>query len=408
MSQPPSTLAAGPEWNRRDFLRAAAIGGSALLLPRTGRAAGTDPVVVVLFLRGAADGLSLVVPQEDPDYYTHRPTLQIPAGDAVNLDDFFGFHPGLAALAPLYRSGDLAIVHASGSTDPTRSHFDAQDFMERAAPGNKSIGVGWLNRSLAALGDDRALAGITLDNSRDVSMVGPSPALAFRSIDSFQLLGRDRDERQRAIRARYGAMKSSLLGRSMTDAFSALSDIAAVPTPNEVTYPNSPLGSGLNDAAALIKADIGVRAITLNTGGWDTHANQVNDLAARTPDLAESLVAFHEDLGSDRDRTLLLVMTEFGRTAAENGGGGTEHGHASAMFALGGGISGGRVLLRDGAWPGLAEADLNEGRDLAVTTDFRDIFAEVLDRHLGIARGTASSILIGHPVESRRYPGLFT
>ncbi len=391
-------------WSRRGFLIAAGAGATAALLPGTGRGSGADRVLVALFLRGAADALNLCVPQADPDYYALRPTLQVPAGQALDLDGFFGLEPTLSPLLPIFRSGDLALVHAVGSTDPTRSHFDAQGYMERAVPGDKSVTDGWLNRYLAATADRRPIAGMSLGGGSDGTLAGPAPALAFATLAGFQLDGKYIAPRGGALRERYAALGGAL-GRSMDQAFEALAEIDRARSASAVAYPTSALGAALRDAAALVQADVGVRVVTVNAGGWDTHSYQTGRLVYLIDDLARALAAFHADLGAHRGRTLLLAMTEFGRSAAQNAAGGTEHGHGGLMLALGGGVAGGRVLLRGGIWPGLDAARLYEGRDLKVTTDFRDVFAEVLDRHLGVR--DPRPILPGHAAHPSRYPGLF-
>ncbi|MEM7411841.1 MAG: DUF1501 domain-containing protein [Myxococcota bacterium] len=392
-------------WSRRAFLQGAVATGGALLLPRLGRAAGTDRVLVTLFLRGAADGLNLCVPAGDADYYARRPTLAIPEGQLIDLDGFFGLHPGLAALTPLYTGGRLALLHASGSPSPTRSHFDAQDFMERGVPGDKTVSTGWLNRYLAAEAGGQALAGITLGNAKDVSIVGPAPALAFPSIDRFRIRGQYPEVVSAALEQRYAALPEQAVKRGFAEALSAIDTVASVEASTTAPYPNSSLGRALRDAAALVKADIGVRIVTVNTGGWDTHSNETPRLSGLTADLAAALAAFDADLGSDRDRTALLAMTEFGRTADENDGGGTEHGHGGLMLALGGGVAGGRVHLRDDSWPGLSDDDLYDGRDLQITTDYRDVFAEALDVHLGSR--DADRLFPDYTIRPDRTPGLF-
>ena len=365
-----------------------------------------EPALVALYLRGAADGLNLVVPHADPFYYSARPTIQIPPGEELDLDGFFGLNPALSDLLPLFQSGELAILHAVGSPDPTRSHFDAQDFMEKAAPGDKSITDGWLNRYLVAAGGGDALAGISLRQTKVKALLGPAPALAFGSIGSFSFTGNYPIERRAALETRYELMSDTLLGSSVADAFSALDTIAGVPTDTDVIYPEgSALGRALKDAAALIKARIGVRIIAIDLSGWDHHTSELSRMDAVGGELAAALAAFREDLGTDSNRTLTLCMTEFGRRVAQNGGGGTDHGHGSIMLALGGGIAGGRVITKDAQWPGLAPENLWRGQDLAVTTDFRDVFAEVLRRHMGLA--DLAPVFPDFPVDAANFPGLY-
>ena len=401
---------------RRAFLRttgAAAL--SAFVLPRVGvrrvLAAQDTPVLVALYLRGGADGLNLVVPAGDPLYYASRPTIAVPAGSELALDGFFGLNPTLAALLPLYQAGTLAFVHAAGSPDPSRSHFDCQDFMERAAPGNRSIVDGWLARWLASAGAGRAIAGITLRHTRVKAMQGTAPSLAFPTLDGFALSGNAVDARRGALAARYDDVQVGTAGQLLGDAgalaFDAIDVLAGIDRTTSVVYPASDLGTALRDAAALIKADIGVRAIAVDLGGWDHHTDTTHRTEDVAPDLALSLAAFSADLGARMATTLTLAMTEFGRRVAENGNDGTDHGHGSVMFALGGGITGGRVLVR-GGWPGLAPPALFRGQDLAVTTDFRNVFAEALHRHLLVNTSELAAILPGFAIEPGAFPGLWT
>ncbi len=402
-------------FTRRDFLRTATAALSAFILPagaRRAAAAMHTPVLVALYLRGGADGLNLVVPAGDPAYYTSRPTIQVPPGHELALDGFFGLNPVLAPLAPLYTSGALAFIHAAGSPDPSRSHFDCQDFMERAAPGNRSIVDGWLARYLAIAGGAKAIAGVTLRHTRAKALQGSAPSLAFPSLGGFTLTGNAIDERRAALAARYEDVEAgtagAVLGQASALAFEAIDVLATVDRATGVVYPPSELGGALQDAAALVKAEVGVRAIAIDLGGWDHHTDTINRTHDVAGDLAASLAAFHADLGSHAATTLTLAMTEFGRRVAENGGEGTDHGHGGVMMALGGGIAGGRVLLKDGAWPGLAPSGLYRGQDLPVTTDFRSVFAEALERHLLVKTSDLATILPGFTVDADAFPGLWS
>jgi len=394
---------------RRSFLKGTGVALTAFALPgplaRMARAAGSDPVLVVLFQRGAADWLNLVVPAGDDAYYALRPNIQVAPGSELALDGFFGLNPALAALLPLYQAGELAFVHACGSPDGTRSHFDAQDNMERAAPGNPLVGDGWLNRSLTALGAADTWSGVTLGPATVLALAGPAPSLALPSVDEFDLLGPT--GRRGVLETIYASATPPDLARAGREAFSALDVIGGVSTATEVAYPAGPLGEALADAAALIRADIGVRIVAIDVGGWDHHEHETGAMAGVAGGLAAALAAFRQDLGDDFGRTCTLTMTEFGRTAAENGTLGTDHGHGSAMLALGGGVAGGQVLLAGGAWPGLGAGQLFEGRDLAATTDFRDVFAEVLCRHLGLSAAGAGPVLPSHTITTASFPGLF-
>jgi len=395
---------------RRAFLQAGVAGLTAFLLPRRAlRAQGTGnpPVLVALYLRGGADGLHLVVPAGDPLYYANRPTIQIAPGSELPLDGFFGLNPALAPLLPLYQSGAMAIIHASGSPDPSRSHFDCQDFMERAAPGNKSVVDGWLNRYLTIAGGGAPIAGISLKNATAKSLLGTAPSLTFASIAGFTLTGLATVERRAALESVYTPLAGTLLGDAAQNAFDAVDVIGAVDTATSVTYPAGELGPVLKDAAALIKAGIGVRALAVDLGGWDHHT----DITARADDvggqLAAAVAAFQQDLGAFAASTVTLVMTEFGRRVAQNGGIGTDHGHGGVMFVLGGATAGNRVLLRNQTWPGLAPENLYGGEDLAVTTDFRDVFAEVLNRHMLLNVSQMAPIFPGFSVSAGNFPGLF-
>jgi len=392
--------------SRRRFLQASGAVGTALLLPGwPGRARGAvnDPVLIALYLRGAADGLNLVVPADDPEYYALRPDIQVPAGDEIPLDGFYGLHPQLADLMPLYGDEDLAIVHAAGSPDGSRSHFDAQDFMERAAPGDPSVGDGWLNRMLAAAGAAESWAGVSFGPGTALALQGDNPSLAMRSLEEFSLGATP--QRRDALEAIFRRARPQPLERAAGEGFQALDVISSVPTGTEVTYPMGPYGGALRDAAALIRADIGVKVLTVDLGGWDHHEGEVEELGGVAPQLAAGLAAFRLDLAEHWERTVVVVMTEFGRTAAQNGSVGTDHGHGSVMLAAGAGIAGGRVVTRDG-WPGLTPEKLFEGRDLAVTTDFRDVFAELLHAHMGIPLSALPGILPGHDVRVSEFPGL--
>ena len=398
-------------FTRRQLLQSAAVGMTAFLLPpwlRSARAAGSDPVLMTIFQRGAADGLNTVVPAGDPFYYSSRPGIHVLAGTELPLDGFFGLNPAFGDLQSLYQASDLCFLHAAGSPDPSRSHFDAQDFMDRAAPGNKSIVDGWLNRYLTVIGAGQPIAGVSLSNATSKQLAGAAPSLAFESIAGFALTGNWATERRAALDVRYGLLGGTRVGDTVLDAFEAIDLVDAVDTTTSVVYPaGSELGAALKDAAALIKGNIGVRVIAISIGGWDHHTNLVAQLATLGAELSGSLKAFHDDLGADLGRTLTLVMTEFGRRVDENGGDGTDHGHGGVMIAMGGGIAGGRVVLKDGQWPGLAPGNRYIGQDLQVTTDFRDVFAEALNRHMGLAVQSMGPIFPGFSASASRFPGLF-
>ncbi|MBS1876478.1 MAG: DUF1501 domain-containing protein [Acidobacteria bacterium] len=347
-------------------------------------------VLVAIFQRGAVDGLNMVVPYGEADYYALRPGIAIPrpAGDgesAIDLDGFFGLHPSLAPLKPIFADRRLAIVHAAGSPDPTRSHFDAQDYMESGTPGRKSTADGWLNR---ALPDSKAspVQAVNIGANLARSLRGPHNAIAMSSLADFQV----RDVRSASsFEAMYGA--DPLMAAPARETFEALRVIEAVrrspyAPANQAVYPSSRFGQSMEQIARLIKADCGLEVAFTELGGWDTHVNEVGakpsagQLANLLADFGQALAAFHSDMGDRMSDVAVVTMSEFGRTARENGNRGTDHGHGNAMFVMGGQVRGGKVY---GEWPGLTPAKLYEGRDLAVTTDFRDVLGELTVRHLG-------------------------
>ena len=397
--------------SRRDFLMTASASFGALVVPgvlmraRPARASGSDPVLVALYLRGGADALNLVPPHGDPLYYAARPNIRVAPGTEVDLDGFFGLHPGLAPLHPFYQSGKLAVLHACGSASFTRSHFDAQDFMEYAAPDNKLVQVGWLNRFLSAAGITAPISAITAENQPAKALVGPVATTAIPALSRFSLEGYYTAERRQAIQAISSATANSLLGTMGVNTIDVLDLVQTVNANTNVAYPGTKLGSALKDLAALIKADIGVRVAAVNHANWDHHANEVTAFPIMAGDLGSSLAAFATDLGADLDRTVVLVMSEFGRRVADNGALGCDHGHGSAMFALGGAVQGGQVLMQNNTWPGLAPAQLYQSIDLVGTTDFRDVFAELLDRHMGL--NDPSPVFPNYAIDTQRYPGLF-
>jgi uncharacterized protein (DUF1501 family) len=398
--------------SRRTFLKTATASVGALIAPsvllraRPARAVGSDPVLIALFLRGGADALSLVVPHGDPTYYSVRPTIQVPAGQELDLDGFFGFHPALAPLLPLYQSGRLAVLHACGSPSDSRSHFDSQDFMEFAAPDDKTVQVGWLNRFLTSAGLGGAVTAVTIENAAAKSLSGPVDTIAIPALSRFSIYGTYPTERRDAIRAICAASPNTLLRATGTNAIDIVTTVSAINTTTSTVYPTTKLGSAMKDLAALIKADIGLRVAAVNHSSWDHHAMQNINLPIMAGDLSSSLAAFANDLGSDLDRTVVLVMSEFGRRVGENGATGSDHGHGAIMMALGGSVAGGNgVIMKNGQWPGLAQANLFDGIDLKATTDFRDVFGELLDRHMGLSN--LAGVFPNFTSSSSNYPGIF-
>jgi uncharacterized protein (DUF1501 family) len=404
--------------SRRIFLKDGAfalvsLGFAPSFLARTAEAAGATPKakrLIAIFQRGAVDGLSSVVPFGDPAYYGARPSIAIPQptdrdNGARDLDGFFGLHPRLASLAPLWTSGQLAIVHACGSPDNTRSHFDAQDFMETATPGVKSTGDGWLNRYLQASAAASPFRAVALTQQLPRMLHGKAAALAMPRLEQFTVRGAsDRFERA------YGEAKDTVMNGTGRDAFDAMkmlrdADPLRYAAENGAEYPRSAFGQALKQIAQLTKANVGLEVAFADVGGWDTHVNQgaaVGQLATRLDDFGRSIAALVADLGDRMADTIVLTMSEFGRAVSENGNRGTDHGHGNAMLVIGSGVLGGKVY---GRWPGLAVEQRYERRDLAVTTDFRDVFAEIVVRHLGVA--DPSPIFPGYRIERSRFVGLF-
>ena len=349
--------------------------------------------LVVIFQRGAADGLNIVVPHGERAYYNMRPSINIPRNAVLDLDGFFGLHPSLAPLQPIWSQGHLAIVHAAGSPDPTRSHFDAQDFMESGTPGVKVTDDGWLNRCLHSLpesADKSAFRAIALGPSLPRILSGPEPAAAVNNINDFGVGGRNPNAAPIAdtFEAMYANSVDAVLHGTGQETFEAVKMLKSAdpakykPAPG-ADYPKGRFGDSLRQLAQLIKANLGVQVAFADIGGWDHHVNEGNtqgQLANVLREFGQSLGAFWTDLGSLADDTVVVTMSEFGRTARENGNRGTDHGHANVMFVMGGPVKGGKVY---GRWPGLEQPELYEGRDLAVTTDFRRVLGEAVYRHLG-------------------------
>jgi len=424
--------------NRRVFLRSGAMALLALgippaFVPRTLRAAtlggARRKTLICIFQRGAVDGLNMVVPYGEAAYRRVRPTIAIPApgqpDGALDLDGFFGFHPSLDPLHDLYRNRTLSIVHAVGSPHPTRSHFEAQAYMETALPGDPSAREGWLNRVLAETGrtlDDpeahahdhrmgQMAVGDGLPSALRAVAAGPALPLSLRGGQpAFALGGGDPGGRRGVagaasetldddFRRLYASSAGEVLGRSAGEAFRAMETLRQLDPVSyrasvDADYPPDPFGNSLRQIAQLVKADVGVEVAFADLGGWDTHRAQGGSrgtMAQRLEVLGRGVRALHDDLGPLMDNVVILTMSEFGRTVRENGGRGTDHGHANCMLVIGGAVRGGRIL---GDWPGLEPELLHDGRDLARTTDFRDVFGEVVAGHLGAER--LGEIFPGH------------
>ena len=356
-------------------------------------AAANKKKLVVLFQRGAVDGLNVVVPYREKNYYEMRPTIAIKQNEVIDLDGYFGLHPQMAAFKPLYDQGHLAIVHAAGSPDPSRSHFDAQDYMESGTPGVKVTEDGWLNRALAVEPLEEkpsAFRAVALGTQVPRTLQGKVPAIALNNLADFSVGGKgpQMSPISNAFQAMYDESTDSVLQGTGQETFEAVKMLkAADPAKYQpaagVNYPNTPFGNSLKQIAQLMKANLGVEAAFSDIGGWDTHQNQgaaTGQLANRLTEFSNAIAAFWMDMGTDAENVTLVTMSEFGRTARQNGTGGTDHGHANVMFVLGGQVKGGKVY---GKWPGVANEQLNEGRDLTVTTDFRNVLGEAAYKTLG-------------------------
>jgi uncharacterized protein (DUF1501 family) len=412
--------------SRRFFLcnGAVALAGTTVLpafLTRAVFAATADAKaqgkrLVVVFQRGAADGLNIVVPWREENYYKMRPTIAIQQNQVLDLDGFFGLHPAMASLMPLYKQGHLAIVHATGSPDGTRSHFDAQDFMESGTPGIKSTRDGWLNRALQAEDlkhrqEHTAFRAVAMGADVPRTLAGKVPALAMTNVQDFVVGGRGPKPAaaSSAFESMYDQSTDSLLHSAGDSTFEAIKMLRATDPAHyqpaaDANYPSNGFANNLKQIAQLLKANLGLEAAFTDIGGWDTHQNQggaEGQLANRLRDFSDAIAAFWRDMGADGENITLVTMSEFGRTAHQNGTGGTDHGHANAMFVLGGTVKGGKVY---GRWPGLGDHQLNEGRDLAITTDYRAVLGEVVSKSLG-----ASNLEVTFPgarLNPRQFLGL--
>jgi uncharacterized protein (DUF1501 family) len=388
-------------FSRRLFLRNSAIamfgaGALPIWLSRAVYAkdapAERKKILIAIFQRGAVDGLNVVVPHGENAYYAARPTIAIPrpgaAGTgAIDLDGRFGLHPSLKALKPLWDQRQLAIVEACGSPDATRSHFDAQDYMESGTPGYKATEDGWLNRALPREKNPSAVRAVSLTADLPRALRGANKALAISNLGDFQV----RDQQMASsFESMYGTSADQVLNGTARETFDAVKMLQTIEKrpyvpANGATYPNGRLGQSLRQIARLIKADVGLEVAFTDVGGWDTHVNEVGaqphvgQLANLLHDFGDSLAAFSADMGDQMADITVVTMSEFGRTVKENGDRGTDHGHANVMFVLGGAVRGGRVY---GKWPGLEREQLYEGRDLDVTTDFRTVLSELVTKQM--------------------------
>jgi uncharacterized protein (DUF1501 family) len=418
--------------NRRFFLKSGSVAlasvGMALSAPgflqrailanqRERITGGKRKTLIAIFQRGAVDGLNVVVPFGESSYYDARPSIAIPkpsAGNqeaAINLDGFFGLHPSMTALKPLWDSKRLAIIHASGSPDNTRSHFDAQDYMESATPGVKSTSDGWLNRYLQSKKDEQSspFRAVSMTAQMPRVLQGRAEALAMSNLSNFAIRdGKSSAAVQGGFEAIYSHVTNEALAQTGRETFEAVNYLKQVnpgqyKPENGAEYPRSPFGTSLLQIAQLIKAGVGLEIAFTDIGGWDTHVNQGNargQLANLLQQFSSGLAALYQDLGQRMDDVMVLTMSEFGRTVRENGNRGTDHGHANAMFIMGNGVRGGQVY---GKWPGLKNDQLNDGRDLALTTDFRDVFGEIAVKHLHAT--DLKSIFPGYASSASKFKG---
>src|SRR6202047_3210594 len=349
--------------------------------------------MVVLFQRGAMDGLNVVIPFGDPNYYRLRPTIAVPeprsgsSDSAFDLDGFFALHPSLGPLQPLFQNGQLAIVQAVGSPDPTRSHFDAQDFMESGTPGLEATDNAWLNRALLSMPEENPspFRAVAFGPYLPRTLQGTSPAVAISDLKQFKMNGP-----QQTVEGGFEAMYAQTVDAAMrgvgNETFEAIDQLKKInpdsyQPDNGAEYPKNRFGQSLQEIAELFKANVGLEVALLDSGGWDHHVNEggvQGELSNLVRDLGPGIAAFHQDMGDRMGEVVFVSMSEFGRTARENGNRGTDHGHANCMFVMGGGVKGGRVYSR---WPGMSEGELYQGRDLAVTTDYRSVIGEIMTKH---------------------------
>jgi uncharacterized protein (DUF1501 family) len=392
--------------DRRVFLKSGACALIAtaaaprFLVRAAGAAEGRRKILVAVFQRGAVDGLSMVVPHGDRGYYAARTgiALQAPrrgeAERALDLDGFFALHPSLAPLIPLWQARTLAVVHACGSPDTTRSHFDAQDYMESGTPGVKSTPDGWLGRAAGALPGTRSIfRAVALGPALPRSLRGDAGAISMQSVDRFDVRAAERAGERRGFESLYEQGVRDLLHGTGRETFEAVkllkaANASGLSPAHGAVYPRGRFGEAMRQIAQLIRADVGLEIAFADMEGWDTHVAQGSEqgqLANRLRDFGAALAAFAQDLGDRMTDVVVLTMSEFGRTVFENGNRGTDHGHATAMLAFGGNVRGGTVY---GRWPGLQREQLFESRDLAVTTDFRTLFSEIARRHLNLPAAT--------------------
>lgn len=376
---------------RRDFLKCVPAAAIPLAMPRLsfGATGAARDVLVIVFQRGGMDALNAVAPYGDADYYRLRPTLAVArpgsgTSAALDLDGFFGFNPALAPLVPLYQAGRLAVVHATGFLLGSRSHFDCQDFMERAALNSAGVSSGWLNRHLEAVGVTETFEAVGVGKALQLALRGNARAVGIDTFAGFTVKTTSSRKSEVVDALDHLFASDSLLDVTAQRSLAAVDELAAAnpsqyAAANGAAYPNTAFGSQMHSIAQLIKADVGLSVACVDIGGWDHHDNEANQLTPLLDELGKSLAAFDTDLGAAMSGVTVVTLTEFGRRAAQNASGGTDHGSGYAMLLLGGGVAG-RNVYRN--WPGLRDDQLFRG-DLAITTDYRSVLSEVLVKRLG-------------------------
>ena len=385
----------------------------------------SNKTLICIFQRGAVDGLSMVVPYGDPSYYEARTDISIGrpsqaagANAALDLDGYFGLNPALAPLLPLYQQGHLAAIQACGSPNASRSHFDSQDLMESGVDEDKNVSDGWLNRLIGCCPEDAAtkssVRAVSMTSQIPRSLQGPQDSLAISDLDTFGLAGdiafpiSNAGGAANGFESMYGSAVDTVLHGAARESFDALDILKqARQTPyrpaNGAAYPQNPFGKNLKQIAQLIKANVGVQVAFAELGGWDTHANQGNSkgqLAIRLGIFAQAMAALHQDLGDRMADVVVVTMSEFGRAVHQNGNRGTDHGHGTCFFTMGGSIKGGKVY---GDWPTLAPDKLFQERDLAITTDFREVFGEICARHFGVPMTAMPQLFPEYAVDAQRF-----
>jgi uncharacterized protein (DUF1501 family) len=389
-----------------------------------------NKILICIFQRGAVDGLSMVVPYGDPNYYQSRNEISIAqpsqvAGTnaALDLDGYFGLHPSLAPLLPLFKSGSLAPIQACGSPNSSRSHFESQDLMEAGSDNDVNVPGGWLNRAIGSCPEDAAkitpFRAVSMTATIPRTLQGDQDSLAIRDLDTFGMAGdvavpmAGPSGTAGGFESMYGAAVDTVLHGTARESFDALAMLKSVrksgyQAANGASYPNSSFGKNLKQIAQLIKANVGVQVAFAEIEGWDTHANQGNSkgqLAGRLDGFGQGLAALHADLGDKMADVVVVTMSEFGRTVHQNGNRGTDHGHGTCFFVMGGPVKGGKVY---GDWPTLAPDKLFQNRDLAVTTDFRDVFAELSVKHLGVPMAAMPTLFPGYTIDPSNFRNFYT